>query len=512
MKIEEIRQQYPMYSDLSDRELVKGLHTVHYSDMPYAEFLRKIDFSERVDPTKDMGQLDRFSAGMGKAFHDVYQGAQQLVGKGPNAEQVRDQKALEAPLMNTGAGVTGNIAGNVAAIAPAALIPGAAAIPAAGALGATAAALQPTETPQERLRNMATGVAAGAGMQFAGTTGAQMLGTRQGRIAAEEAANASRNSVRNETLKAGQEAGYVLPPSAVNPSWINKRLESVAGKAAVGQEAAVRNQEITDALARRAAGVHPNDPLSESLLSASRKNAAEPYRQVASTNQQSADALEAWKSANQEAKLQWNFYNRSGNPEAYKAAQAAQAQADGALNTIEQQAQQTGNPQLVEALKAARVKIAKVHNVENAVNVGTGSVDASALGRALDRGAPLSGELKTIGSFQQAFPSYTREASRVPTPGVSKSEALASALLATAGHAATGGASGLLAGGLPFLSGPARSLVLSKPYQGLMARPSNEAAFLTGGDFARPSTPALPTGNPAILARMLAAQTTAQQR
>lgn len=487
-----------MYADVPDRELVRGLHDAHYGDMPYPEFLRSIDFSERVDPTKDMGQVERFNAGMGKAFTDIGRGAAQLVGSGPSGGEVRDQKALDAPLMNTGSGMAGNIAGNVAALAPAALLPGAAAIPAAGALGATAGALQPTEGTGERLGNMALGGGLGAGMQFAGTTGAQMLGQRQGAMQAAEKSMASRNSVRDQTLKAGQEAGYVVPPSSVNPSWINKRLESVAGKAAVGQEASLQNQKITDSLARRSAGLGGDEALSETALSGARKAAAEPYRQVASTSPQAAADLEAWKTANHEAKLQWTFYNRSGHPDAYKAAQAEQLKADSALQSIEKQA--GNNPQLVQALKDSRVQIAKVHNVENAANVGTGSADASVLGRALDRGAPLTGDLKTIGQFQQAFPQYTREGSRIPTPGVSKSEALSSALLATAGAAATGGTSGLLAGALPLLSGPTRAMLLSKPYQKMMAKPNYKASMLTGPGEKLP----LPQQDNAQLARMLA--------
>lgn len=470
MNIGEIREKFPMYADMSDGELVRGLHKKFYQDMPYNEFLKKVDFREPVDPTKDMGQLDRFNAGVGSALTSVVEGGQQLFGKGPTPEQVKERRALDSPLMNTGAGMAGNIAGNVAALAPAALLPGAGTVAGAGALGAALAALQPTEGTGERLENMAKGGVLGAGLQFAGTTGAQALGQRQANIDALRNSGSSRNAVRDETLKTGQAEGYVLPPSSVNPSWLNKRLESVAGKAAVGQEAALRNQGVTDSLARRTAGLGPDDALSEGALSGARKTAAEPYRQVAATNQQAAADLEAWKAANLEAKLQWNFHNRTGNPEAFRAAQTAEAQAATALQSIEQQA--ANNPALVKKLKDARVQIAKIHNVESAANAGTGSIDASVLGRALDRGAPFTGDLKTIAQFQQAFPQYMREGSKIPTPGVGKTEALAAALLGTSVHPA--------AAALPLLSGPARALILSKPYQKMMANPNYSAPLMTG--------------------------------
>lgn len=45
MNITEIRQKYPMYSDLSDQQLVDGLHAKYYSDMPKEEFYSKVGLS-----------------------------------------------------------------------------------------------------------------------------------------------------------------------------------------------------------------------------------------------------------------------------------------------------------------------------------------------------------------------------------------------------------------------------------------------------------------------------------
>lgn len=45
MNIEEIRQKYPQYSDLSDEQLVKGIHSKHYSDMPFDQFAEQIGFA-----------------------------------------------------------------------------------------------------------------------------------------------------------------------------------------------------------------------------------------------------------------------------------------------------------------------------------------------------------------------------------------------------------------------------------------------------------------------------------
>ncbi len=46
MNIQEIRTQYPMYSDLSDQELLDGLHSKFYSDIPKEDFYSKVGYKQ----------------------------------------------------------------------------------------------------------------------------------------------------------------------------------------------------------------------------------------------------------------------------------------------------------------------------------------------------------------------------------------------------------------------------------------------------------------------------------
>lgn len=168
MNIAEIRAKYPQYNGVPDGELVRGLYRTYYKDkLPYPDFLRSIDFRDGVDPTADMGQLERFNAGVGKAFVDVGRGAAQMVGAGPSAAQTADQKVLDAPLLKTGAGLAGNVTGAVGALAPLALVPGANTVAGAGAIGSAMAALSPTESAGERIKNMVLGGTLGGGVQAA---------------------------------------------------------------------------------------------------------------------------------------------------------------------------------------------------------------------------------------------------------------------------------------------------------------------------------------------------------
>ena len=147
-----------------------------------------------------------------------------------------------------------------------------------------------------------------------------------------------------------------------------------------------------------------------------------------------------------------------------------QAKAEQLDQAIDQAATQAGRPELIAQLREARTAIAKSYDIERALNVGDGNVSATVIGRLLDQGKPLSGELKVIGRFAQAFPSVTREAAMVPTPGVSALDPLASAAFGMGGYAAAGGPAGLLAAGLPLLRGPARSLTLSDLMQKRLIR------------------------------------------
>lgn len=451
---------------------VQNVRTMIQTDRANAAFAK-----EAADPTSGMSFLEKVRAGTGKGLADIGRGIAQTVGSGPTGAEVIEQRKQDAPLMNTVGGTLGNVGANVAALAPLAFVPGANTVAGAGAIGALTGMIQPATDTWDRFKNMALGGAVGSGAQYLGTTGARKMGEWSARRQAELAAEQARNQVKDETLRMGKEAGYVVPPSAVSDSFVGRRLESVAGKAALGQEAAIRNQEVTDRLAREAASLAPDQPISLTNLKASRQQLAEPYRRIAAIDPQAAQELEALQMARHESKLAWKEYNRQGVRTAYHDAVRADANAARLEQSLAARAQAAGDPALMSALTDARRALAQNRQVQEALNRGTGSVDASVIGRALDSGAPLSGPLETIGRFQQSFKPYMREGSTIPTPGVSKSEALASAVLGTTG-AAAGGPAGILAGGLPLLSGPTRSLLLSKPVQGAVMTPTYQPGTL----------------------------------
>lgn len=120
----------------------------------------------RIDPTEGMSGGQKFLAGVGKAFVDTGRGAAQLFGLG-DAQEIAEARKRDEALMNTGAGMAGNIVGNLAAYAPLAAVPGANTIAGGAALGALTGAVQPTVEGESRLANAVVGGIAGGAVPAA---------------------------------------------------------------------------------------------------------------------------------------------------------------------------------------------------------------------------------------------------------------------------------------------------------------------------------------------------------
>lgn len=168
VKLSEIRAQFPMYADIPDAQLLGALHQKFYSNIPRETFLANIDYdTNRPDPTAGMSGLEKFGAGAGKAFVDLARGAGQLVGA-VSRDDIKQARKLDKPLMDTGAGTVGNVAGNVAALLPTAFIPGANTLAGAGAIGAATGLVSPSESTSETLKNTAIGGVLGPASVLAG--------------------------------------------------------------------------------------------------------------------------------------------------------------------------------------------------------------------------------------------------------------------------------------------------------------------------------------------------------
>ena len=165
-----------------------------------------------------MSGLDKFFAGVGKSIHDTGRGVKQLFG-GMSEQEVDAQRREDAALMDTGAGMSGNIAGTIGQILlPAGVLKGAAQVPilarGAGALntasraflpntikggiaqGAALGGLQTVGTGDSRLQNIGTGaVLSGVGAAAPRAAGAVYRGARNG-VTIPTASGAQRAAAR----------------------------------------------------------------------------------------------------------------------------------------------------------------------------------------------------------------------------------------------------------------------------------------------------------------------------
>lgn len=340
--------------------------------------------------------------------------------------------------------------------------------------GGVGAAVTPSRSVAQLVKNVAMGEAGGAaGGATKEATGSDALAISAGLLTSAAPSAAARvisgtpkpmNDVKAKTLADAEAIDYRVPPSEKTDSFVGNRLEGIAGKAALKQEATIRNQSATNEAANADLGFPKGTALTEGKLDSYRDTAAKPYREVAALSKTAASALDELKQARYDAKVYGRHADMSGDPQSVAKAKQAQSEAAQWEQVIESEAARLKKPALVSELREARQQIAKSYDIERNLNLGDANVSGPGLGRALDKGIPLSGNVKTAAAFAEAFPKYAGEGGSVPTPGVSKSEAISSAILATMGAGAVGPV-GLMAGGLPFVSSPTRAMLLSEPYQ-----------------------------------------------
>lgn len=396
-----------------------------------------------IDPMQGVGTGQRILEGVGQGMSNLYLGAKQRLGLA-SQDEVDEAKRVDAPLLKTGAGAVGSALGSVVGAAPTLIIPGANTVGGAAAVGGIIGALQPTREDESVIRNVAEGAALGGVGQYGLGKLAKIAGDK---LATREAAGAlrkSQNVVRDATLQASQDAGYVVPPSMAGGSLPKRVMEGVSGKIKTAQAAAVKNQTTTEKLARKALGLTEDAPLTAETMQEIRNVAFQRgYEPVAKAGAIETDrvfqsaldnivkdyqgASRSFPGAVRNDVLERVNSLRTGVMDIGDAlsmtrilreeAGKAYASGDKGLGKATRKASDTIEDQIERALQAAgkngaamlkefrgaRQLMAKSHSVEQALVEGGGTVNAKVLGRALQKGKPLSGELRTIGAFANNF-------------------------------------------------------------------------------------------------------------
>lgn len=243
-------------------------------------------------------------------------------------------------------------------------------------------------------------------------------------------------------IQAARSQGYVIPPTQANPTLGNRLLEGLAGKLTTAQNASAANQGVTNRLAAEALGLPGDTKLTADVLKSVRDSAGQAYQAVsnAGTITPGAKYMQALDDiAAPHVKAMQGFPNAKASPvvelvdslkspsfdagsavakikelrsaadDAFRTGNTdigrAAKKAAGALeDAIEDHLQAIGQPDALAALREARKTIAKTYTVEKALNQSSGTVDAKKLAAQLQKGKPLSGDLRSIAEFAARFP------------------------------------------------------------------------------------------------------------
>lgn len=232
-------------------------------------------------------------------------------------------------------------------------------------------------------------------------------------------------------IKQARDAGYAVPPSAVRPSVMVRMLEGLSGKPATGQVISLKNQQVTNRLAAQALGLSDDVKLTPDVLDTVRKEAGKAYQAISNLDDitvageklptsvpvkagidpylnriskvDPADLIKEWKQANSDAIGYYRAYSRDANPETLAKAKKARQSAEQIDDFLTNKLAESGQADLLNNLKDARVQIAKTYSVEKALNPVTGNVDARVLANDLKKGKVLTGELREAGEFASRF-------------------------------------------------------------------------------------------------------------
>lgn len=318
--------------------------------------------------------------------------------------------------------------------------------------------------------------------------------------------NAKQTPQMAQAIEEARGMGYTMPPTQAGGGIVSRALEGLAGKASTAQAASLRNQEITNKLATKSLGLPEETVLTPEILNNVRTEAGKVYEGISNAGiilpkKSFGDALD--KIGENAVKAEMNFPNatskqildvvgslrkdafdagsavsrikqlrneadmayRQGNNDLGKATKDA---ASALEDAIEGHLSKLNQPDALNKFKEARQLIAKTYTVEKAMNKTTGTVDASKLAARLQSGKPMSGELKDIAQFGQAFPKAIQTPERIGgSIGVSPLDYTAG--LATGGASLLGGEDKATSGALglaTLLARPgARRLALSGPMQ-----------------------------------------------
>lgn len=324
-------------------------------------------------------------------------------------------------------------------------------------------------------------------------------------------------SPAEQQLLAGREAGFVVNP-AESGGFVNRKMAGMAGNMELNTGASLKNAANIDRLAREDFALPADAPLTPDTFADIRKTAGQAYGEAKKLPQPLSDLSPLQEAVakfmDPASEVRTAFGDEALNPEALKVVQtvktaidkgeispsaaveywkklgsdanesykkgdtslgAVQRQmADALSETIERNAAEMGQADVVANLRAARRTIAKSYAYQDALSSTGEGISGQRLAASLNRqerkgSSPMSGNMRMIAEQARQFPNSMKNVAGLNKTGISGLEAIGSIGGGIAGHFAFPGIGGTVGGAaLPFLRNGVRSVMLSEPWQQMM--------------------------------------------
>lgn len=291
-----------------------------------------------------------------------------------------------------------------------------------------------------------------AAASYAGVRAATPLKSAQGVAIPREGVpkQAPKATPEQVAIKQATDAGYRLSPTQVG-NKVGGAAEGLSGQAALERTLSHKNVPITDNLAKKAVGIADDKPLTPATIGIEKTKANRAYDAVARTGVRKTsdeyraeiagiddrtgagsfaedvpasvvnlkkyyESRPAFDAKDAVAKVRQLRKDGRANiktrdPEKSALGDAQLKIAEALDNELVRHAESLGQPQLAANYKAARVQLAKLHTVEDALS-GT-NVSAKKIWQQWKRGAPLQGELLTIARTYDSFQHVLQEAGKI---------------------------------------------------------------------------------------------------
>lgn len=256
---------------------------------------------------------------------------------------------------------------------------------------------------------------------------------------------------RAETMKVAQAAGLKFTPSQAKAP-VGTVAEGMTGQAKLERSLSLKNAPVVNTLAAKELGLAEDTTITPARITELKVKANRAYSDVAKTgkrtvsdeyrkevnaidNRTGGDSFKgdvppditklkefyskikqfsAEDAVNKIRQLRTdatsNIKARNA-PEQNAKGYVQRAIADALDNELARHVETLGKPELVAKYKEARVQLAKVHSVEDALRGG--NISAKALAQQLKRGVPLSGNLKLIAQTYGEFEKVLQDVSKV---------------------------------------------------------------------------------------------------